>query len=68
MRNLRRSIFGMLVDLAVRCRSRPDPADLAARMSSLDFDTRVDRWPLRMTGFLRDRLRRRWLRLRYPEP
>jgi len=68
MWNLRRSVLGMLVDLAVRCRNRPDPADLAARTSALDFDTRVDRWPLRMTGFLRDRLRRRWLRLRPPEP
>ncbi len=60
-------MFGMLVDLVVRCGPRPDPADMAARMSALDSDISVGRWPLRMTAFLRDRLRPRWLRLRRPE-
>jgi hypothetical protein len=61
----RRRWYSFLVDLAIKlARRRPDREETADRIRRSSFATDVSRWPLRMTAFVRDRLRRQWLRIR----
>jgi len=65
LKRVRRSLLAMLADLAIGlCPRQPDGEDMGRRRERLSFGTNVSRLPLRMTEFLRDRLRGRWLRLR----
>lgn len=57
--------YSMLVDLAIRMHVyRPDPDEVREQVRRQSFETNVFRWPLRITEFLRDRLRKRWMRIR----
>jgi len=65
MNRARRKWYVMLVDLAIRLTGgKPDRQEQARQVRRASFSTDVSRFPLRMTGFLRERLRRRWLRIR----
>ena len=69
MKTTRRAWFSILADTAIRMgQSAPIGEELRRAVSrdALNADTR--RWPLRMTEFLRNRLRSRWLRLRREIP
>ena len=55
----------MMTDLMIRLRGhRTDRVDMDEHRRRVSFETDVSRFPLRMTAFLRDRLRRRWLRMK----
>jgi hypothetical protein len=61
MHPARRRWFSFLTDWTIRLsRSEPDEASIQQQ----DYVGNTSRWRLRMTGFLRDRLRMRWLRPR----
>jgi len=61
----RRKWYSRLVDLAVLVHGyRPGEDEAARRRRQMSFETDVSRLPLRMTEFLRDRLRAGWLRIR----
>ena len=65
MNQMRRRLFSFLVGSAVRSkRGTMDRAELRARAEKLSFETDTRKLGLRWTEFLRDRLRRTWLRLR----
>lgn len=65
MSRLRRSLLSWLIDVRVRAASnRMDRAELEARARHLSFESDTGRLGVRVTEFLRDRLRRAWLRLR----
>ncbi|MHC4441298.1 MAG: hypothetical protein ACYTBZ_18345 [Planctomycetota bacterium] len=65
MNRVLRRCYSMLIDLIIYLRrDRPDRDDMDKRMRRASYETDVSRWPLRMTGLLRDRLRRRWLRIK----
>ena len=40
------------------------PEEIADRSRRAEFDANVSRFPLRITEFLRDRLRKRWMRVK----
>ena len=64
MNKARRKWFSLLVDATVGLsRARHDEADIRKEGRRRDFNANIARWPMRMTGFLRNSLRRRWLRL-----
>ncbi len=64
MKLARRKWFSLWADLAIRLSpNRPDRDDQAQRQRRFTYEDQVAAWPLRFTGFLRDRLRRRWLRM-----
>jgi hypothetical protein len=57
--------YSFLVDLAIRLHMwRPGPEEVAEHSRRVSFGTNVSRFPLKMTEFLRDRLRGKWLRIR----
>ena len=65
MRSRRQKWYALLTDWAVLLSSnRMDQQEAAERMRRLSFDDNVTRMGIRMTEFVRDRLRRRWLRMR----
>ena len=65
MNPMRRRLFSFLVDSAIRSdRRRMGRAELDERVRKLSFETDTSKLGVRMTTFLRDRLRRMWLRLR----
>jgi hypothetical protein len=65
MNQRRRRLFSFLVDSAIRSdRGRMSRAERDERVRKLSFETDTSKLGVRMTGFLRDRLRRIWLRLR----
>jgi len=55
----------MLADLAIRFSShQPEGHELRRQMNRWSFHVDMSRLGLRMTTFLRDRLRSRWLRIK----
>jgi hypothetical protein len=65
MRSRRQKLYVWLADWAVLLSAnRMNHKEVAERMRRLSFDNNVTRMGVRMTDFLRDRLRRRWLRIR----
>jgi len=65
MNQKRQRLFSFLVDSAIRSdQGRMDRVELDERVRKLSFETDTSKLGVRMTGFLRDRLRRMWLRLR----
>ena len=59
---VRQSLFSWLTDWAIRLApNRADPADKERRARRFTFRQTIAGWPLRMTTFLRDRLRPKWL-------
>lgn len=60
----RRKLLSLIADLAIRAHAdRPDDEDQADRVRRFSFETNTRRMGTTMTAFLRDRLRRSWLRL-----
>lgn len=65
MRATRRRLFSFLVNTAIRSsRDAMGRSELKDRARGMSFETDMGRLGVRMTAFLRDRLRRTWLRLR----
>lgn len=55
----------MLADAVIQLSpSRPERSEQERRTRRISFDDNVRGWPLRMTEFLRERLRPTWLRLK----
>jgi len=64
MNTVSRKWYSFLADLAIRLHvRRPGPEEIADRARRAEFDANVSRFPLRITQFLRDRLRMRWMRI-----
>ncbi len=60
-----RKWYSFVADLAIRLHVwRPGSEEISERSRRLSFETNVSRFPLRLTEFLRDRLRLRWLRVK----
>jgi len=54
-----------MVDLAIRLHVwRPRAEEIDERSRRASFETNVSRLPIRITEFLRDRLRFRWMRVK----
>jgi hypothetical protein len=64
MNRRRRKLFSLLTDWTVGLSRRGRETLSRSELHSFDFDSNVNRWPLRMSDSLRTRLRRRWLRIR----
>ena len=65
MTRTRRRWFSFLADLAIRLtRNQFGRKEMNRRMKRMSFETDVSRLGVRMTETLRDRLRRRWLKVR----
>jgi len=65
MKAARRQWLSFLFDWGVRAkRDRPDGDELRRRMEAMSFETDTGRLNVRWTKLLRDRMRRRWLRLK----
>ena len=61
----RRRWFSLLADLAIRLkRDRPSRDEINSRLKQMSFETDVSKLGVRMTETLRDRLRRRWLKIK----
>ena len=59
MKPARRKWFSFLTDWTIRLsRTKPDKESIQQQ----DYISSTSRWRLRMTTFLRDRLRMKWLR------
>lgn len=60
-----RKWYSFMVDLAIRLRVwRPGSEEIGERSRRMSFETNVARLPIRITEFLRDRLRFRWMRVK----
>ncbi|HOA73425.1 MAG TPA: hypothetical protein PL151_11850 [Phycisphaerae bacterium] len=65
MRSYRRGLFSFLADLAIRLTGTGESRrDFLERLRRADYRTDTRGMGIRMTSFLRDRLRRGWLRIR----
>lgn len=59
-----RKWYSFVVDLAIRLHVwRPGAEEISEWWRRMSFETNVSRFPLRLTEFLRDRLRLRWMRI-----
>lgn len=60
-----RKWYSFMVDLAIRLHVwRPRAEEIDERSRRASFETNVSRLPIRITEFLRDRLRLRWMRVK----
>ena len=60
-----RKWYSFMVDLAIRLHVwRPRAEEIDERSRRASFETNVSRLPIRITEFLRDRLRFRWMRVK----
>ena len=60
----RQGLLSWLTHAAIRwAPNRPDGQDVERRRRRYTFRASVSGWPLRMTTFVRDRLRHRWLKV-----
>jgi len=65
MNRKRRHLFAWLTEKAIALSpNRMDARERSQRLSRETYISTVTRWPLRMTEYLRDRLRATWLTLR----
>jgi hypothetical protein len=65
MTMVRRRWLAFLFDWAVRAkRDRPDAEEVRRRMEAMSFETDTRKLNVRWTVQLRDRMRRRWLKLK----
>ncbi len=61
---IRRRLFALLTDWAIRLRPAVrDPAEFQKLAREAEWPANTRRFGVRITDFLRDRLRRRWLRI-----
>ena len=65
MNTASRRWYSFLVDLAIRMHVyRPGRDEVDEQVRRKSFETNTSRWSLRITDFLRDRLRLRWMRVK----
>lgn len=63
--SVRQRVLWVLTEFMIRLRGhRPDPDDANRRRKQMDYETNTSRLGLRMTESLRDRLRRKWIKIR----
>lgn len=65
MTHTRRKWFSFLTDLVIRLKKdKPSREEINNRMKRMSFETDVSKLGVRMTETLRDRLRKRWLKIK----
>jgi len=65
MTHTRRRWFSLLADLAIRLkRDNPGHDEINRRMKQMEFETDTSEMGVRMTERLRNRLRRRWMKIK----